>query len=86
MSLSQSDIERVVQEVLRRLAAMSPSPLAPPVQNKTLSISGRLLTTADVKDRLQGISQVEVGIKTVVTPAVRDLLRERGVQLVKKSH
>jgi hypothetical protein len=83
MSLSEADIERVVQEVLRRLTAMTPSPLGPAVAQTTLSLAARLVTVAELDGKLQGIQRLEVLPRAVVTPAARDYLRDRGVQLVR---
>jgi hypothetical protein len=85
MSLSEADIDRVVREVLRRLAAMTPSPLQATTVATTLSLSTRVVTTAELKGRLQGVQRLEVPTRAVVTPAARDYLRERGVQLVTKT-
>lgn len=79
MSLSEADIERVVQEVLRRLAAMTP--LSPVAASTTLSLSTRVVTMAALNRKLDGVQRVEVPYRAVVTPAARDYLRERGVQL-----
>lgn len=80
MSISQADIERIVQEVLRRLAEMN---LVPPVAvaARTLSLPQRVVTMADLKGKLEGVQRVEVPQRAVVTPAARDYLRDMGVQL-----
>lgn len=83
MSLSEADIERIVREVLRRLAAMMPQP---PVaaRSSTLKIDSRLITTASLIGKLEGIQRVELPSRVVITPAARDYLRECGVQWVKQ--
>jgi hypothetical protein len=83
MSLSETDIERVVQEVLRRLKAMTPSPLATATTRTTLSLTTRLVTVAELDGKLQGIQRLEVPPRAVVTPAARDYLRDHGVQLAR---
>ena len=85
MSLSPTDIERVVQEVLRRLAAMGCLPTKESVGGATLSLNTRLVTMAEISGNVQGIERVEVPHRAVVTPAARDYLRERGVKLVHAS-
>jgi hypothetical protein len=82
MSVSEADIDRVVREVLRRLAAMTPSPLEPAAAATTVSLTTRVVTMAELKRKLDGVQRVEVPYRAVVTPAARDYLRERGVQLV----
>lgn len=79
MSLSEADIERIVQEVLRRLAAMTAKPAA---SEPTLSITTRLITVSELNGKLQGIKRVEVPPRAVITPAARDYLRDRNVQLI----
>lgn len=44
---------------------------------------GRLLTTADLRDRLNGAREVVVSPRAIVTPLVVDELRARGIRLVR---
>ncbi|WP_347246342.1 hypothetical protein [Thermogutta sp.] len=44
-----------------------------------LVLSDRVITLAQVSDRLEGIRRVVVPMNAVVTPAVRDLLQEKGI-------
>jgi len=44
-----------------------------------LVLSDRVITLAQVSDRLEGIRRVVVPMGAVVTPAVRDLLQEKGI-------
>ncbi len=67
-------------------AAASPEPVAKgtlpePSENGELALSTRLLTLADLSGRLKGIQRVVVGPQTVVTPAVRDALRQQNITL-----
>jgi hypothetical protein len=78
MSLGEQEIERIVQEVVRRLSAMLATPA---VQQQTLVISAKLVTVADLKGKLAGIQRVEVPQRTVITPAAKDFLKDSGVQL-----
>ena len=78
MSLSEQEIERVVQEVLRRLSAMMPT--SKPAE-ATLTLGSRLVTVADLKGKLEGIERLEVPRRAVVTPAAKDFLKDSGVQL-----
>ncbi|MGA2796793.1 MAG: hypothetical protein ABSE63_04375 [Thermoguttaceae bacterium] len=83
------DIERVVREVLAELkrapatatqepvsAAQTPKPV-----NGELVLSTRLVTMEEIGDRLGGIHRVVVAPQAVVTPAVRDALRQRNIAL-----
>lgn len=46
-----------------------------------LALSGRVITLADVEDRLEGVRRVVLQPRAVVTPAVRDLLQQRGISV-----
>jgi hypothetical protein len=83
------DIERVVREVLAELksapatASREPAPSAgaPKHANGDLVLSTRLVTMEQIDDRLGGIRRVVVAPQAVVTPAVRDALRQRNIVL-----
>lgn len=78
MSFSEQEIERIVQEVLRRLAALTARPA---LTGDTLTIGSRLVTVADLKGKLDGIKRLEVPRRAVITPAAKDFLKDSGVQL-----
>ncbi len=83
------DIERVVREVLAELNRAPATAVKAPAaaaQASTptcgdLVLSTRLVTMDDIGDRLGGIRRVVVGPQAVVTPAVRDALRQRDITL-----
>jgi hypothetical protein len=81
------DIERVVREVLAELKR-APAPEEPMAAAQTLTpgngelvISTRLVTMEEITDRLDGIRRVAVDPRAVITPAVRDALRQRNIEL-----
>ncbi len=91
---STLDIDQIVREVLRRLAqeqgghaqnngAVRGKQPQPPQPSGTLVLEDRLLTVAQLDGRLNGIRRLKVSSKAVVTPAVRDLLREKKIELEK---
>jgi hypothetical protein len=51
--------------------------------NGELVLSTRLVTMEEIDDRLGGIRRVVVGPQAVVTPAVRDALRQRNIALAR---
>ncbi len=51
-----------------------------------LRLSSRVVALANITDRLDRIRRVVVPRRAVVTPAVRDELRRRGVTLVREDH
>ncbi len=98
MTSEQLDIERIVREVIRRLAetpdlardatSTAKSPMRkPPVsssaqKNSCLQLSERVVTTALLDRKLDGVKQVVVPVRAIVTPAVRDMLRKRRIAIV----
>lgn len=53
-----------------------------PAQAGELALAARVVTLADVADRLGGVRRVVVAPQAVVTPAVRDELLRRNIDLV----
>jgi hypothetical protein len=93
---AQLDIDAVVREVMRRLqaGAAADSPSRPPQiaaltasadEAGSLTMLQSVIAVATLQGRLDGIRQLIVGRRAVVTPAARDLLRQRGVQLVRQN-
>ena len=79
-----SDLEQIVAEVVRRLTAVAAT--APPVPTEvsgkgTLSIDDKVVTLNSVDSRLDGLRRLIVQRKAVVTPALRDELSKRGIEL-----
>jgi hypothetical protein len=124
MTGDQQQIERIVREVLRRLAeageppahAASPpravsqpaavpasptparpsaspaapgnsaaagsTPAKPARPHGQLTVNQRVITTALLAGRINGIKRVVVPPRAVITPAVRDLLRKKQIAIV----
>jgi hypothetical protein len=90
---SPRDIETIVQTVLQRLRSMDAAQTAmvanvstlgtaeatPP--SDTLRLDQRLVTLNDLAGRLGAFKVLQVDARAVVTPAVQDELRDRGVSL-----
>jgi hypothetical protein len=55
-----------------------------PQASKTFSLDSRLVTLEHLRGKLNGIEILEVTNRAVVTPAVVDELRDRGVQLQRR--
>lgn len=83
-------IERVVREVLADLGhtvgAAPAQPSGPAPQNEeandSVVLNRRVVTLADLPERLAAARRVIVPVGTVVTPSVRDELRRRRIELV----
>lgn len=83
MNLTPEQIEQIIREVLSRLvAASSGGPSTTPAAE--LALSERLVTLRDVEGRLAGVARLSVGPRTVVTPSVRDLLRQKKIEFVRR--
>ncbi|MGE3777471.1 MAG: hypothetical protein AB7F89_09825 [Pirellulaceae bacterium] len=85
MTFEPEFVEFIVQEVLRRLAAgglvVAPEGGAGALPAQELVLADRLVTLATVQGRLNGVRSLVVPGRAVVTPAVRDELRARGIHL-----
>jgi hypothetical protein len=79
-----SDLEQVIAEVVRRLTAMAAAaPLTKSEVNGkgTISIDDKVVTLNSVDGRLDGLRRLIVQRKAIVTPALRDELNKRGIEL-----
>jgi hypothetical protein len=97
MTLTPEQVEWIVIEVLRRLgvARTNSIPVArhelrvvgderssSPANGVDLAIDGRLVTLRTIEGRLSGIKRLVVGPRAVITPAVKDELRQRQIEVV----
>ena len=80
--VSEAEIERIVQEVIRRLTSAG---IRVSSGNSELKLSDRIVTLATIEGRLDGVQQLVVPAKAVVTPSVNDELRDRNIELVRQS-
>lgn len=84
MKLAAADIDQIVAEVVRRLAAISSPAAAQPATTPPGTITlGLPVITLESLTGLAGATTLIVPAKSVVTPAVRDELKKRGVKLVR---
>jgi hypothetical protein len=84
MNLTEADIDRIVAEVVRRLRALmatsSPAPVkGAPEPSRELRLSDKVITLQSLKGRLEGITKVIVADHAIITPAVKDELRDRKI-------
>jgi hypothetical protein len=90
MSTTQLDsavFEQIVQEVIRRLLDRGVGVMDAVVPAETttkLEIEDRLVTLETLRDRLDGVGEVVVARRAVVTPAVIDELNDRSIRLMRK--
>jgi len=85
MNLTPADIDRIVAEVVRHLRALVATSSTPAPSQKTeattsLNLNDKVITLASIKGKLEGVTIVIVPERAIVTPAVRDELRDRKIR------
>jgi hypothetical protein len=96
MAETPFDIDRIVREVLAELAKASgeAAPVAAPATDVPaaaastdgeLAVTDRVVTMGSIGNRLKAIRRLVVAPGAVLTPAVRDVLRENNIALVRAS-
>jgi hypothetical protein len=87
-----SELEAIVRVVIERLQAIDAARLLPTTATvavphpqaaavNVLVLDRKLVTLADLKGRLDSVQCIQVAARAVVTPAVVDELRKRGIRL-----
>ena len=84
MKFTAEEMERIVEEVIRRLTSAGAQVRRVCAANSTLELEDRLVTLATINGRLVGVQQLVVPHKALVTPAVRDELRDKDIELVRR--
>jgi hypothetical protein len=78
-------VETIVAEVMRRLSAQGVRVTAAGDTGETeLEIATQVISLATLSGRLEGIGRLVVKADAVVTPSVRDELRQRNIELVRQ--
>lgn len=88
MPTAEIDIEAIVREVVRRLRQVNGELAdgdanceALSTEQSELKLEDRLVTLETLHNRLAGVRSVSVPHRAIVTPAVRDELKDRGIAL-----
>ena len=81
MTFTKEQVETIVLEVIRRLGLLG----AKPNLKNELSLGERVVTMRLIKGRLDGVTRLVVARQAVVTPSVRDELKQRKIELVRQS-
>ena len=78
--------ELVVREVIRRLKdqGMCVQADVQDAADDDLRLPERLITRATLQGRLAGVRRIIVEPRAIVTPAVRDELRDQAIELVRR--
>jgi hypothetical protein len=90
MTFTQEQVERIVVEVIRRLGLLEDSATRVAVGERSsttaeLRLSDKVITTRTIENRLTGVSRLLVPPKAIVTPAVKDELKARKIELVRQA-
>ena len=94
MNVSAAEIERLVREALSRLSAAAPVESTSSVVTSAkpaaatavdaLEVAAQVVTLAEIDGRLGNKRRLVVSPKAVITPAVRDVLRQRNIVLERR--
>jgi hypothetical protein len=76
--------ERVVREVIRRLTQQGHTTIQVAAAGGELVLSERVVSMATLSGRLENVRQVIVPQRAIVTPAVRDELKQRSIELLRR--
>ncbi|MBX9789516.1 MAG: hypothetical protein K2Y37_11425 [Pirellulales bacterium] len=77
-------VERIVREVLARLAAAEKATAkSEPASGSAMGLVGRVISLADLKQLTDETRELQVATEALITPAAKDELRERGIQVVR---
>jgi hypothetical protein len=83
MMLTEEQVEWIVAEVLRRLGVAESTNGRPAMTNSAeLRLTDKVVTMRMVEKRLADIKRVVVQARAVVTPAVKDELKAKKIELV----
>ena len=77
--MSDIDVEYIIREVIRRLTAMANDTAR--TDGDTVKLTERLVTMSTLDGRLANVKRLIVGKKALVTPLVKDELRNRKITL-----
>lgn len=90
--VTPAEIERIVREVLAQLAPQPTTPLPTSSLPKTIETSvtelwleQQVIAVRDLEGRLRQATQIVVPTRAVITPAARDLLREKKINVRRAS-
>jgi len=86
MTTTHSELQAwIVQEVLRRLAALAtPSPDDRPAIPTSMPVLGQLVTLESLSLLPVGTQRVLLPRRAVMTPAARDEFRQRGIEVLRE--
>jgi len=84
MTFSEEQVEWIVVEVIRRLRVAGDERSSSPVAGE-LVIDARVVTLRSIEGRLAGVKRLVVVPRAVITPTVKDELKQRQIELVREA-
>jgi hypothetical protein len=85
MTFTEEQIEWIVVEVIRRLGLLSSHGSQDAVNTHEVRLAEPVVTMQVVSGRLTGVKRLVVSKRAVITPAVKDELKKRHVELVREA-
>lgn len=90
MTFTEQEVETIVLEVIRRLGVLSRERDRVAVFSGTpdntvdaeLTLKDKVITLRTLEGKLNGVSRVLITSRTIVTPAARDELKQRRIEVV----
>lgn len=79
-------IERIVQEVIRRLSerGVQVEQRASETASNDLHVDSKVVALASLEGKLNGVRRVIVESRAIVTPAAKDELRDLEIELIRR--
>jgi hypothetical protein len=86
MTFTPEQVEMIVLEVIRRLGLLDTNRQRERgIGGSTeLRLTEKVITTRTIEGHLAGVSRLIIPKRAVVTPAVRDELKKRNIELVRQ--
>lgn len=90
MTFTAEQVERIVFEVIRRLRLLESGAAAgmavtPNSNGRDLSLKERVITMRSIEGRVSGVKRLVVPSRAIVTPAVKDELKDRQIELIRET-
>jgi hypothetical protein len=85
MNSETLDIDRIVREIVSRLRAELTEMGAEVTEQPTtvLTLAAQVVTMAEIRGKLKGVTQLKLEPRAIVTPSVRDELNDHKIEIVR---
>jgi hypothetical protein len=93
MTFSEEQVEWIVTEVMRRLRTLDGNnrvagderSSSPVDRRSELTLGDRVITLRSIENRLTDVHRLIITKQAVITPAVKDELKQRNIELVREA-